>query len=69
MDGSRHGRWRRKMERVIRLDDADWSKHVTRDDHRMTPLRVSGLRLRIMECMAFTVLVSNATRLTLHHSY
>jgi hypothetical protein len=28
MDGSRHGQWRREMESMIRLDDADWSKHV-----------------------------------------
>jgi hypothetical protein len=49
------------MEMLIRLDDADWSEHVMRDSHRTTPPRVSGLRLRIMECVAFAVLVSDAT--------
>jgi hypothetical protein len=46
---------------MIRLDDTDWSKHVMRDSHGTIPPRVSGLRLRIQECMAFTVLVSDAT--------
>jgi hypothetical protein len=47
---------------AIRLDDTDWSEHVMRDSHGTIPPRVSGLRLRIQECVAFAVLVSNATR-------
>jgi hypothetical protein len=42
-------------------DDANWTEHVTRDDHKTIPPRVSGLRLRIMEGVAFAVLVSDAT--------
>jgi hypothetical protein len=46
---------------TIRLDDTDWSEHIICDGHRMIPLRVSGHRLRIQECMAFVVLISDAT--------
>jgi len=49
------------MASMIRLDNANWSKHMMRDGHRMIPSRVSRLRLRIQECMAFVVLVSDAT--------
>jgi hypothetical protein len=49
------------MESAIRLDDMGWSEHVTRDDHKTIPPRVSGLRLRIMEGVAFAVLISDAT--------
>ena len=49
------------MASTIRLDDTDWSEHVMRDGHRTIPPRVSGLRLRIQECVAFAVLVSDAT--------
>jgi hypothetical protein len=61
VDGSRHGRQWREMESVIRLDDADWSEHVMRDSHGTIPPRVSRLRLRIMEGVAFVVLISDAT--------
>jgi hypothetical protein len=61
VDGSRHGRRRREMESAIRLDDADWSEHMMQDGHGTIPPRVSGLRLRIMEGVAFAVLVSDAT--------
>jgi hypothetical protein len=61
VDGSRHGQWRREMESMIRLDDAGWSEHMTRDDHKTIPPRVSRLRLRIMEGVAFVVLISDAT--------
>jgi hypothetical protein len=50
-----------EMEVLIRLNDADWSKHVMCDGHRMIPPRVGRLRLRIQECVAFIVLVSDAT--------
>jgi hypothetical protein len=62
VDGSRHGQWRREIESVIRLDDMGWSKHMTRDNNKMIPPRVSRLRLRIMEGVAFMVLISDATR-------
>jgi hypothetical protein len=41
--------------------NVNWSEHVTQDDHKTILPRVSRLRLRIMEGVAFTVLVSNAT--------
>jgi hypothetical protein len=72
VDGDRCGQGRREMASAIRLDDTDWSKHMMQDSHRMTQPRVSGLGLRIQECMAFMVLISDATHWahptgTMHH--
>jgi hypothetical protein len=46
---------------IVTLDDTDWSEHMMRDGHGMILPRVSGLRLRIMEGVAFAVLISDAT--------
>jgi hypothetical protein len=65
MEGDGQERWTQTMEEEgdggDKTGDVNWSKHVTQDDHKMIPPRVSGLRLRIMESVAFAVLISDAT--------
>jgi hypothetical protein len=65
MEGDGQERWTWMMEEEgdggDKTGDTNWSEHMTQDNHKTIPLRVSRLRLRIMEGVAFAVLVSDAT--------